>query len=97
MNLAQERLPDRLPSSEGVEPDGLGVQLDLSSDETVRPGGVHGEGVAQQSGCTLLVGPPQEEDAALGASLQVSRGGTNTGTTPRLKHIRVTRPRVSGC
>ena len=70
-NLSQERLPCWLTSSEGVEPDDVGVKIDLSSDEPVRPVGVKGEGASQEGGCALVARTPQEDDAPLRAGLGV--------------------------
>jgi hypothetical protein len=72
VSLSKQGLSYWLTSPEGVEPDDVGVQIDLGSDKPVRPGGVEGEGVAQQCGSPLVIGTPQEDEAAVRGSRQVA-------------------------
>ncbi len=64
-DLPQEGLPLRLPASERVEPDGVGVQIDLRPDEAVAPGRVHGESMPQEGEGPIVGRAAQEDEAAL--------------------------------
>jgi hypothetical protein len=60
-----------LSSSEGVEADGVGVEVELAADESVRPELVDGEGVAEQADLAAIVGASEEDNLAYGMSLKV--------------------------
>jgi hypothetical protein len=70
-DLSEQGLVLWLSSSEGVETDGVGVEVELATDEAVRPELVDGEGVAEQADLATIIGSSEEDDLACGMSLKV--------------------------
>lgn len=58
-------------SSEGVEADEVGVQVDLTSDESVCPKRIEREAVTEQVERAGLIGAAQEDDLAAGMERQI--------------------------
>jgi len=61
-----------ISATKGVEPDGLGAQIDLTSDESVRPGRVDGKGAPQKASPTAVVGTAQEDDGAFRGNVEIT-------------------------
>ena len=60
-----------ITSSEGVEADEVGVQVDLTSDESVRPKRIEREVVTEEIERAGLIGAAQEDDLAAGMERQI--------------------------
>lgn len=70
-DLSDQGLVLWLSSSEGVEADGVGVEVDFTADEAMRPEWVDGEGTTKQANLTMIVGASEEDDLASRMSLKV--------------------------
>jgi hypothetical protein len=70
-DLSEQGLVLWLSSSEGVEADDVGVEVELAADEAVRPEWVDGEGVAEQADLATIVGSSEENNFPCGMSLKV--------------------------
>ncbi len=70
-DLAQLRLMLRLAASQGEEADLVRIEIDLGSDQAVRPQRFDLEVMAQQLDAALRVGAPQEDEPTLRPGLQV--------------------------
>src|SRR3990167_1220513 len=68
---AKKWLPCRFSSSQRIEANGPRVQVDLSSDQTMRPVFVHRKAMPQETNPSLLVSPAQENNVAVRACLEV--------------------------
>ena len=75
-------------SSESVEADEVGVQVDLTSDESVRPERIEREGVSEHVNRAGLIGAAQEDDLAAGMERQIR--------LPRLREGRSWRGSIQG-
>jgi len=69
--LGEEGLVIWVTSSEGVEADEVGVQVDLTSDESVCPKRIEREAVTEQVERAGLIGAAQEDDLAAGMERQI--------------------------
>jgi hypothetical protein len=78
-DLGEQGLVLGLTSSEGVEADGVGVEVNHAADEAVRPERIDGEGVAEQADVATIVGSSEEDDLASGMSLWVLPPGLREG------------------
>jgi hypothetical protein len=68
---AKKRLPCRFSSSQRIEANEPRVQVNLSSDQTMRPVVIHRKAVPQKANLSLLVSPAQEDNVAVRACLEV--------------------------
>lgn len=68
---SQQWLFRGVSSSERVERNEAGIEIDFSSDQAMRPVSVHKEGVAQEVHLTGLAGAPQVNDPAARMRLEV--------------------------
>jgi len=68
---AKKRLPCRFSSSQRIEANEPRVQIDLSSDQTMRPVFIHRKAMPQKTNLSLLVSPAQEDNVAVRACLEV--------------------------
>src|SRR5512135_2322060 len=82
-DLAKEWLMGWLPPSQREEADVARVEINLGTDQPVRPRHIDLEAVAQHLHGPLLAGAPQEDDPAAGMGLQVQPPTRGEGTTPR--------------
>ena len=67
----QEGLVGRIASSQGVEADSSGDEIDLDSDEPMNPVPVDGERVAEQAGLSPVVGTAYVDQGSLWMFLQI--------------------------
>ena len=67
----EQRLPVRFAASESVEADDILVQIDIGSDQPMRPGGIDGEVPSQQSRLATVVGASQEDHLSVEFGLEV--------------------------
>lgn len=70
-DFVEQRLVIRLPTSKGIASDDVGVEIDLTTYQTMWPQRVYGEGAAEQPDASLLVAPSQEDDTAARRRLQI--------------------------
>jgi len=68
---AKKWLRCRFSSSQRIEVNGPRVQVDLSSDQTMRPVFVHRKAMPQETNPSLLISPAQENNVAVRACLEV--------------------------
>ena len=68
---AKKWLPRRFSSSQRIETNEARVQVDFSSDQTMRPVFIHRKAVPQKANLSLLVSPAQENNVAARARLEV--------------------------
>src|SRR5512135_2437284 len=79
-DLAQQRLIVRLAASQGEEADPVRIEIDLSSDQAVRPQRIDLEAMTQHLDAALRVGAPQEDEPTLRPGLQVQPPVLGEGT-----------------
>jgi hypothetical protein len=82
-DLSEQGLKRGFAASEGVEADGVGVEIDLAADKAVRPERVDGESMAEQADLTVIVGASEEDDLAGGVSLKALLPGVWEGLSER--------------
>lgn len=68
---AKKWLPCRFSSSQRIEANEARVQVDLSSDQTMRPVSIHRKAMPQKTNLSLLVSPAQENNVAVRACLEI--------------------------
>jgi len=67
----QEAMMTWVSTSQGVEGDAAGVEIDHGSNEPVKPSGVHQEGVSEEVGYSPGAGATKVDEASAGAALKV--------------------------
>ena len=71
IHRSKKWLGSRFSSSQRIETDRSTIQVNLSSDQTVRPVFIHGKAMSQKSNLPLLVSPAQENKATSRVCLEV--------------------------
>src|SRR5262245_12728978 len=70
-NRFHNRLPSRFATSECMEANLSSCEVNVCSDQAVRPRAVHNKRVPEQADTTMGIGSAQVDNAAFGASLEI--------------------------
>ena len=68
---SQQRLFLGRASAQGVEANSVSSEIDLATNEPVRPGIGYGEALAEQMDSTCLIGAAQVDDRAIERGIQI--------------------------